>query len=949
MGLCFELASSILTLTCKPTLIFGDQTGFQLITQIKPDISEYATFPFYSWVWYWDEVCKFKQVGRWLGVAETIGPIMTFWILPISGIPSPKSTVIPIPKVDLENNLVKNMLNSYDNTINSKMSKLHITEPSMDPVHKYVQNFSTSTPNRTVEQTLTSSDLWDGDVAAIPFEPTSEESALEELDEYIGAQIPLDTKNGPVLVKIKSRKRDGAGILIGRKHDVPVLDTRIYNVQFPDGHYEQYSTNIIAESLTSSYDHDGYDKNSILEICGYRKDENIAVSRVNGFFLSSNGNKHPKITTKGWEIRIRWNDNSTTWVPLNLVKNGAPLLLAEYAKAMRIHLEPAFLWWVPHTLRHKSRLVSKVKTIFHKNNLKFGLEVPRNVAHALQLDKENNNDFWKCAIDKEMSGVKVAFKFLEKGVKAPVGFKGIHCHIIFDVKMDLTRKARFVAGGHMTDPPTSMTYASVVSRESVRIALLLASLNNVELLAGDITLAYLNAPTQEKLYYVAGDEWGPEVKGRVLVIVRALYGLKSSANAWRTFFCQTLKNDMGFDFSMADNDFWMRKDTKPDGTLYYSYILVYVDDILIVSHNPMRYMEQLKSSYCVKPESIGVPKLYLGSEIKQVRDRSGNPSWATSSNKYVKEACSIVDQRMTDMNMSYTKKAKSPKTPFNNVKYRPELDLTPFCTPTEHQFYQQMIGILRWMIELGRIDISTEVSLMSRYLAQPRVGHMIQVLHIFSFLKSNECMDLTYDATKLVINENTILPHETASYKAKTMKTLYPDAIDYIPPNMPTPLGKSIQINAFVDSDLAGEQTTRRSQTGILIYCNMAPIIWFSKRQNTVEASTFGAEFVAMRTLIEMVIGLRYKLRMFGIPIDGPCNIFCDNQAVTKSSMNPDATIKKKHISIAFHQAREAIAAGIALIFFETSKTNHADLFTKVMNSIDRHRLMSLICGKAKQ
>ena len=91
-------------------------------------------------------------------------------------------------------------------------------------------------------------------------------------------------------------------------------------------------------------------------------------------------------------------------------------------------------------------------------------------------------------------------------------------------------------------------------------------------------------------------------------------------------------------------------------------------------------------------------------------------------------------------------------------------------------------------------------------------------------------MDLTYNATKLVINENTIFPHETASYKAKKVKTLYPDAIDYIPPNMPTPLGKLIQINAFVDSDLAGEQTTRRSQTGILIYCNMAPIIWFSKR-----------------------------------------------------------------------------------------------------------------------
>ena len=78
-----------------------------------------------------------------------------------------------------------------------------------------------------------------------------------------------------------------------------------------------------------------------------------------------------------------------------------------------------------------------------------------------------------------------------------------------------------------------------------------------------------------------------------------------------------------------------------------------------------------------------------------------------------------------------TKSAKSPKSPFSNVKYRPELDLNPHCTSTEHLFYQQMIGILRWMIELGRLDISTEVSLMSRYLVQPRVGHMIQVMHIF--------------------------------------------------------------------------------------------------------------------------------------------------------------------------------------------------------------------------
>ena len=105
---------------------------------------------------------------------------------------------------------------------------------------------------------------------------------------------------------------------------------------------------------------------------------------------------------------------------------------------------------------------------------------------------------------------------------------------------------------------------------------------------------------------------------------------------------------MGFDFSLADNNFWMKEDIKPDGTRYYSYILVYIDDILIISHDPTKYMAQLHNEYCVKPDSIGVPKLCLGSEIKQFRDHSGNLAWATSSNKCVREACVIVDQRMKD-------------------------------------------------------------------------------------------------------------------------------------------------------------------------------------------------------------------------------------------------------------------------------------------------------------
>ena len=936
----FELAADILSLTSRPSLTYGNQPGYQRLTNLKPDISQYASFGFYEWIWHWDETEKVKQLGRWLGVAENVGPIMTFWILNAKGNPIPRSTVIPLLDTELDSNLIQRKMQEFDYNIQAKFNSPNYTI-QQDP---NIPVINVEESGRTLNETFTTRDLWEGDIQSIPYEPTCEEAAMEQLDEHIGQQVLIKKSDGPVMVKVASRYRDDAGNLVGAKHNQPQLDTRIYNVEFPDGHYERYSANILSEALTESIDSNGYNTSFIKEICGYRV-EPIALKRSNGYIQTKSGKMVPRITTKGWTVRVRWDDDSTTWVPMGLLKNAEPIMLAEYAKSMQIHLEPAFRWWVPHTLKKKSRFVSKVKAILHKNNLKFGIEVPRNIKHALQLDKANGNSLWSDAISKEMTNVKIAFRFKGKDESPPVGYKQIRCHLIFDIKMDLTRKARFVAGGHMTDPPTTMTYASVVSRESVRLAFLLASLNELDILTGDIGNAYLNAPTKEKIYYRAGLEWGENMEGSICIIVRALYGLKSSANAWRNHMCATLK-EMGFDHSLADNDFWMRKDTKPDGTFYYSYILVYVDDILIVSHAPTVYMDRLSKHYYVKKNSIGPPKLYLGTAYKQVTDRSGKKAWASSTDQYVREATSIVFDRMELMGFKLTKRHKSPEHPFSSETYRPELDLSDPCDSSEHQFFQQTVGIARWMIEIGRIDIAYEISLMSRYLAAPRIGHLTQMLHLFQYLHCNQGMDLTYDSTKIRIQEGSILPHQRAHFKAKELRALYPDAIDYLPPNMPEALGRSVQINAFVDADLAGESTTRRSQTGILIYVNMAPIIWVSKRQNTVESSTFGSEFVAMRSLVELLIGLRYKLRMFGVPIDGPCNVFCDNEPVSNASMCADVTLKRKHISISYHQAREAVAAGIILIFYERSATNHSDLFTKSLSKRKRRELMGLICGK---
>ena len=102
-----------------------------------------------------------------------------------------------------------------------------------------------------------------------------------------------------------------------------------------------------------------------------------------------------------------------------------------------------------------------------------------------------------------------------------IGYTEIVCHMVFDVKIDFTHKARFVAVGHLTDAPDSITYSSVVSRDSVRIFLLLAELNGLDIMACDVGNAYLNAPCREKVWFQGGLDTGGD-KGKLLVITHAL-------------------------------------------------------------------------------------------------------------------------------------------------------------------------------------------------------------------------------------------------------------------------------------------------------------------------------------------------------------------------------------------------------------------------------------------
>jgi hypothetical protein len=147
-------------------------------------------------------------------------------------------------------------------------------------------------------------------------------------------------------------------------------------------------------------------------------------------------------------------------------------------------------------------------------------------------------------------------------------------------------------------------------------------------------------------------------------------------------------------------------------------------------------------------------------------------------------------------------------------------------------------------------------------------------------------------------------------------KEFYPEAVEQLPHGMPIPLGKPIQMNMFYDASRASDLVMHHSTTGFLIYRCGTPVVWYSKHQNTVESSTFGSEFVALRIATEKVEALRTKLRQFGVPLDGPCNTFVDNKSVVAQSKKTESTLTKKHKSIAYHKVRESVTMGVQRVCF---------------------------------
>ena len=786
----------------------NERSGYEMITGRTPDISEYLDFDFYDLVWYWrmpnPSLSQHdRELARWMGVAHRVGSDMCYWLMPVSGVPVVNSSVQHVTAEDLRNPQVIERVEDFNSRLNTRLDDTNFVLPGGD-IDEYYPDDIYEVP---IQQDAENGDHVNGDGNA---DERPEADDIDSYDKLIGATFLLDPLKSPDNVATKAtvirRKVDHLGKPLGTAHANPLLDTREYEVQLEDGTYDSYFANTIAENLYSQCDAEGREFNTVKDIIGHKTDGQ-ALTKADGYDTVGS-HQRPKKTTAGWKINVEFTDGTTTWLPLKDVKESNPIELAEYAILNRIDDEPAFKWWVSLVIRKLNRMVNKVKKKYWRTMHKFGIRIPKTVAEALQVDKENGNTYWADAIAKEMGKAKVAYVPIDgvtpeearaNKVDQLRGFQEIKCHIIFDVKMDFTRKARFVAGGHTTEPPNSLTYSSVVSRESVKIAFLVAALNGLDLMSCDIGNAYLNAKCREKIWFVAGAECGPDVQGSVCKLVRALYGLKSSGAAWRAMFAEFIINAMGFKPTRADADVYMRKNFRNGGNPYYEYLMVYVDDVLVISHAPEEVMKRIGSEFEIKNGEYGPPSTYLGAGISKVQLGNGEECWSMDSKRYVKAAIKVVHGLLAEDGREL-KTSKSKHEGPMPINYEPELDATPHCDEEHASRYRQIIGILRWAIELGRIDILTEVSLLSQYQADPREGHLEALYWIVNYLHR-------YPMRRLVMN-HTMPGIDESVFKHGDWTDFYGEVVEEDPPNMPVPLGNTVQMSCFVDADHAGNKVT---------------------------------------------------------------------------------------------------------------------------------------------
>ena len=720
----------------------GWRTPAEWLLGFTPDISVLLQFLFYEPVYYIKHEASFPSDttelrGRFVGFSINVGHPMTFKTL------TSKGTIIhrAVVRTAVCYGPYRNLRADSDAMIEDEDEDDSDTEAALFK-QQFIQDMETDPSERKFQRDI------DSDI-------------VRSLAEERGQPMPI--------VDIKG--------LLGR--------TFITN---PDDDGEQHRARVIGATATEETTPDGKDAilrfkcqhgermfeevmsyNKMLEWCDrdLDKDDMYKIDCVIGH------RKARKKSTRGmWEVHVRWASGQVSWECLNMIYSDDPVTIAMYAIKNGLLDTPGWKRCKTHAKNMKKfgRLINQTKLRNYRRRpvYKYGIQVPRDHEEAVFIDEKNGNRKWQDAESLEIAQIDEYNTTRDLGLNAPVpeGYTKIPCHMIYDVKHDGRHKARFVAGGHRTSTPTSSVYSGVVSLTGIRLVTFLAELNDMELWGTDIGNAYLESYTTEKVCFTAGAEFGDR-KGHTLVIVKALYGLKSSGRCWHDRLFEVLKG-MGFFPSKAEPDIWMRKQGD-----HYEYIACYVDDLLIASRNPQSIIDELTAApHKFKLKGTGPVSFHLGCDF--FRDEDG--TLCVGPRRYIER---LADQYKSMFGEMPSTRVTSPLEKGDH----PELDTSQLLDDEEVTKYQSLIGALQWTITLGRFDIAVAVMTMSSFSAAPRMGHMERVRRIAGYLLKMKHGFIRIRTAEPDFSDLPLNEHDWSH-------TIYVDVHEELPSDAPEPLGK---------------------------------------------------------------------------------------------------------------------------------------------------------------
>ena len=335
------------------------RTSLEIITGETPVICDYTDFGFYDWVTYRNNTGLGEPaIGRWIGVSHKIGQLMSYWILPISGVPISCITIQWLAPSEMLTEANIKRMNEFDDRMGDRFvvkdkdmsysfdipdwNRLSLNED--DP--EFVEIF---------QEVI--------DDIGVPYADPGPPVYSTQHNNYVNMEIGLPRGPDETLMHttIKRRAVDVNDNLVGGSSNNPITDTRLYDVEFIDGTIETISVNVIADNLLFQVDEEGHRQTMLSEIIDHHRLPST-ISDDDAFYFSYTGIKRRKQTTRGWDVCVEWTDGSTQWIAMKDMKNSYPVQLAEYAVNHKIDTQPAFAWWVPHILKKRKQIIFKVKS-----------------------------------------------------------------------------------------------------------------------------------------------------------------------------------------------------------------------------------------------------------------------------------------------------------------------------------------------------------------------------------------------------------------------------------------------------------------------------------------------------------------------------------------------------------------------------------------------------------